>query len=141
VAFDDTRRLWRDLFDRPGGPMTFRFVLQPIMAAIAACHDGLKDARANHTPYLKSLLSEPENRGLRLSEGLVSTARILLLGLVMDAIYQWRLLGTFYPGEAVVIAIALAFVPYLILRGPMTRLARRWGKHHPASGAHKGASR
>ena len=38
------QRFWDDLLERPGGPMTFRFILQPIMAAIAALHDGMKDA-------------------------------------------------------------------------------------------------
>jgi hypothetical protein len=42
----------------------------------------------------------------------------------MDAIYQWIVLKTFYPGEAVIVAIGLAFFPYRLLRGPITRLAR-----------------
>ena len=29
------QRVWRDILDRPGGPMTFRFILQPTMAAVA----------------------------------------------------------------------------------------------------------
>ena len=29
-------RVWRNIVARPGGPMTFRFVLQPAMAAIAS---------------------------------------------------------------------------------------------------------
>jgi hypothetical protein len=33
-------------------------------------------------------------------------------------------LKTFYPGEAVIVAIALAFFPYLLLRGPIARVAR-----------------
>jgi hypothetical protein len=33
-------------------------------------------------------------------------------------------LKTFYPGEAVIVAIALAFFPYLLLRGPIARIAR-----------------
>jgi hypothetical protein len=44
----------------------------------------------------------------------------------MDVIYQWLEFKTFYPGQAAVIAILLAFVPYLLLRGPFERLARRW---------------
>jgi len=44
----------------------------------------------------------------------------------MDVIYQLLVLKTFYPGEAVIIAILLAFVPYLLLRGPIARVARRW---------------
>ncbi len=42
----------------------------------------------------------------------------------MDAIYQWIVLQTFYPAEAVIVAIALAFFPYVLLRGPITRVAR-----------------
>ncbi len=43
----------------PGGPMSFRFVLQPVMAAIAALHDGITDARAHRSPYLWSMIHEP----------------------------------------------------------------------------------
>ncbi len=141
VTIDDTKRLWLDLFERPSGTMSFRFVLQPVMAAIAAAYDGMKDARAHRTPYLRSLLYEPENRGARLSEGFVSTARIMLLGLAMDAVYQWRVLDTFYPGEAVLMALALGFLPYLLLRGLITRAAHRWIRQHPPSNSHQGVPR
>ena len=43
-------RFWEQLLERPGGPMTFRFILQPIMAAIAALHDGIKDAKTAAPP-------------------------------------------------------------------------------------------
>jgi hypothetical protein len=119
-------RLWKDLLARPGGPMTFRFILQPAMAAVAALHDGIKDARLGRSPYFWTIMHNPEERGARLREGLISTARIILLGLGMDAIYQYEVLKTFYPGEAVIIALLLAFVPYLLLRGPIARIARRW---------------
>ena len=59
-----------------------------------------------------------------LREGLNATARIILLGLVMDVIYQLIVLKTFYPNEALVIALLLAFVPYLIIRGLVFRVAR-----------------
>ena len=35
-------RIAQNLFERPGGPMVFRFFLQPTMAAIAAWRDGLE---------------------------------------------------------------------------------------------------
>ena len=61
----------------------------------------------------------------RLREGLNATARIILLGIVMDGMYQMIVLRRFYPGEAVIIALVLAFVPYLLIRGPAARIARR----------------
>jgi hypothetical protein len=119
-------RLWHDIFGRLGGPMTFRFILQPAMAAVAALHDGIQDARLARAPYFWTVLTNPAERAGRLREGLTSTARIILLGLGMDALYQYIVLKTFYPGEMVVIALLLAFVPYLLLRGPVERIARRW---------------
>ena len=106
--------------------MTFRFVLQPLMAAVAAVHDGFRDARTGQSPYLWTMLTHPAERGGRLREGIVATGRILLLGLGMDAIYQAVVLKTFYPGETVIIAILLAFVPYALLRGPAARFASWW---------------
>ncbi|MCV3241707.1 hypothetical protein [Mesorhizobium sp. ZC-5] len=125
------QRLWQDIFDRPGGPMSFRFVLQPIMAAIAAFHDGAKDARLGREPYMTRLLSGSGDRTDLLKEAVISTGRILLLGLVMDGIYQFTVLKTFYPGEMVIITLALALVPYLLLRGLFSRLAR--SRSGPAS--------
>jgi hypothetical protein len=120
------RRIWSDIFNRPGGPMALRFALQPLMALIAALHDGIKDARSGRSPYLWTMLTNPVERGGRFREGLIATGRTLLMGLIMDSIYQAIVLKTFYPGEAVIIAVLLAFVPYLLLRGPIARIARRF---------------
>jgi hypothetical protein len=119
-------RIWKNIFARLGGSMTFRFLLQPTMATIAALHDGIKDARLGRPPYFWTLLHDPEKRGEYLREGVISTARIILLGLGMDAIYQYRVLKTFYPGEAVLIAFLLAFLPYLLLREPIARIASHY---------------
>lgn len=122
---DVRQRIWQDLHDRPGGPMMFRFMLQPVMATIAAFHDGLKDAATGRSPYLWTVLTNQAERSARLSEGLISTGRVILLALGMDVIYQYVALKSFYPGEAVIVAVLLAFVPYLLLRGPIARIARR----------------
>jgi hypothetical protein len=117
-------RIWQNLLDRPSGPMTFRFVLQPVMATIAALLDGMKDARTGRKPYLWTIVTHPAQRGDPLHEGLVATARVILLGLCMDLIYQFIAFDAFHPAEAVIIAGLLAFVPYLLLRGPIARVAR-----------------
>jgi hypothetical protein len=118
-------RFWHNLVDRPSGPMSLRFLLQPTMALIAAIKDGVKDAKTGRSPYFWTVLREPAERTARLSEGLVATAQIIVIGIVMDTIYQWKVLGTFYPLEALICALLLAFVPYLLLRGPVARIARR----------------
>ena len=123
---DVRQRVWQNLLDRPGGPMTFRFFLQPIMATIAALYDGVTYARTGRSPYLWTIFFNPEERGGRLREGLISTARVILLGLCMDLIYQFIEFKTFHPAEAVIIALLLAFAPYLLLRGPCARIVRWW---------------
>ncbi len=119
-------RVWQNLFERPGGPMVFRFFLQPTMAAIAAWRAGVNDARTGRTPFFEAILTDPAQRAGRMNEALVATARIILLGLVMDGIYQVIEFKYFHPAEAAIIALVLALIPYLLLRGLIARTARRW---------------
>lgn len=111
--------------------MRFRFIPQPLMAAIIAIREGLKDARTGNSPYFWTMVGNPRERTRRLNEGLNATSRIILLGLVMDAIYQGIVLRRFYPGEAVIVALLFAFVPYVMMRGPVAPIARRWGVAAP----------
>jgi hypothetical protein len=97
VALATIERVWMQLIERPGGPMTFRFIVQPMMAAIAAIKDGRKDARLGRPPYFWTMLRQPGERIGRLNEGLNATARIIVLGLVMDAVYQVYLLDPSIP--------------------------------------------
>jgi hypothetical protein len=126
VTLEVLQRIWRDLVERPGGPVSFRFILQPTTVAIAAIHDGIRDARAGRSPYFWTLLSRPQERVGRLREGLNATAKIILLGVIMDLIYQHIVFKTFYPAEALIVALLFAFLPYLIIRGPADRIGRRW---------------
>jgi hypothetical protein len=133
ISAEVRQRLWQNLLERPSGPMTFRFILQPIMASIVAWRDAVKDARTGRSPYLWTLLTNRAKAGGRLQEGLIATARILLLGLVMDVIYQAIVFDTFHPGEAAIISILLAFVPYLLLRGPISRVVAWWRARRSAN--------
>jgi hypothetical protein len=126
VSIATFKRIWYQLIERTDAPMRFRFILQPLMAAIAAILAGFKDARTGRSPYFWTMLGNPRERGERLEEGLNATARIIVLGLVMDVIYQIIVLQRFYPAEAVIVALLFAFVPYVIIRGPVARIARWW---------------
>src|SRR5215472_1196431 len=117
-------QFWHDLIERPDGPMRFRFVVQPLMAAIVATRDGLRDARSGRSPYFVTVLTNPLERMGRLREGLNATARIIALGLVLDVIYQAIVFKTFYSDQALVVALVLAFVPYVIIRGVTARVSR-----------------
>jgi hypothetical protein len=131
VTLDTLQRLWHNLLERPDAPMRFRFVLQPLMAAAFAIRDGLRDARAGRAPFFATILWRPRERTARLREALNSTARIILLALFLDVIYQIIVLRTFYPNEAVIIALLLGFVPYAVVRGLATRAATRLYRASP----------
>lgn len=120
-------RFWSDLVGRLTGPMTFRLILQPIMASIAAYADGVKDAKNGRPAYFWALFTQgAAERKRLLDEGWKATLRIILLGVGMDFIYQIIVFGRVYPAELIVVAFVLAFLPYLLLRGPINRIARRW---------------
>jgi len=123
VSTEVVTRIWQNLLDRPGGPFVFRFVLQPIMATLAALRDGMHDARTGRSPFLWTVLTDPAQRRGRLDEALIATSRIVLLGLAIDVVYQIIEFDSFHPVESVLIALLLAFVPYLVLRGLVTRIA------------------
>jgi hypothetical protein len=129
VTIENIERVWSSLLARPSGPLAFRFIMQPSMAAIVAIRDGLYDVRGDRRPFLWTILSNPEERGGRLLEGLNATARIILLGLAMDTVYQIIVFKAFYPYEALIIALLLAFVPYLLIRGVASRISR-WYRVH-----------
>jgi hypothetical protein len=125
-SLDVQQRFWNDIADRIHGPMTFRFILQPAMALIAAIADGVSDARHGHKSFFWSVHGDPTQRAGRLREGLMSTARVVLLGISMDVIYQFKVFDQFYPAEAVMMALLLAVIPYFIFRWLVELVARRW---------------
>jgi hypothetical protein len=113
------------LLARVSGPMKFRLVLQPCMAAFFAVRSGLADARAGKSPYFWCLFSDPGQRTDMIKDGWKSVGKIFILALVLDVVYQIIELRFVYPGEAIIVAFILAIAPYLILRGLVTRLARK----------------
>ncbi|HEX4772376.1 MAG TPA: hypothetical protein VH351_16180 [Bryobacteraceae bacterium] len=122
-------RVGHNLIDRVTGPMKFRLVLQPIMATIFAIRSGLADAKLGKTPYFWGLLSDPADRDAMLKNGWKSVGKVFILALILDVVYQIIEQRFVYPGEALIVAFVLAIVPYLVLRGLVTRMARR-NSHH-----------
>jgi len=118
-------RFMENMVDRVSGPMKFRLVLQPIMASFFAIHAGLKDAEAGNPPYFWGLFTHPNQRAEMLRDGWKSVGKIFILALVLDVVYQIIVDRFVYPGEAIAVSILLAFVPYLLLRGLVTRIFKK----------------
>jgi len=117
-------RALTNLAARVGGPMTFRIILQPLMASIFAFRDGLKDAREGRPPYLWTLITDPSQRVDLIRQGWAAVGRVFILAIVMDVIYQLIVVGWIYPFETLTVSILLAVIPYLVIRGPVNRLVR-----------------
>jgi hypothetical protein len=118
-------RISQDLIGGVTGPMKFRLVLQPAMAVFFAIRGGLQDAREGKPPYFWALFTDPGERRLMLKNGWKSVGKVFILAIVLDAVYQIIVHHSGYPGETVLVAIILAIVPYLLIRGPVNRIVQR----------------
>jgi hypothetical protein len=125
-------RFVSDLVGRLHGPFSFRFLMQPTMALIYAAHDGLADARVGRPPYFWTIFTQPGERWRLLREGWRAVTRVLVLGAVMDAIYQLIVFRWIHPLQLVVVVPGLAFVPYVLCRGPVERIATWWATRRRA---------
>jgi len=112
------------LIGRLAGPIMFRVIVQPTMAVIVAIRDGLKDAKTGRPLYFYSLLTHPTERRQLLKDGWKSVGLVFVSAIVIDGVYQVIVFRRFYPGEALHVAIVLAIVPYLLIRGLANRIAR-----------------
>jgi hypothetical protein len=117
-------RVFNDILGRLDGPLHFRFFLQPGMAIFFAIRDGLRDARQGRPAYFWSLFTEPDLRGELLRDGWKSISKVFIIAAVLDLIYQLIVLRWFYPGETLLVAVLLALIPYVLVRGPVNRLKR-----------------
>jgi hypothetical protein len=118
-------RAWEMLIGRADGPLTFRLILQPTVAAIFAIRAGLRDAREDRTAYFWSVFTNPVQRRDLLRQGWKDVGKVFMVAIVLDVVYELIVYRWVYPGQAVIVASVLAIVPYLLVRGPVTHIMRR----------------
>ena len=121
-----------DIPRRLSGPGRFRFVLQPLIAVILGIRSGLSDAREGRPPYLYAVLFHRHLRGELLRSGFATVINLMLMGILMDAVFQWIIFGVSYPGAALVVGPVLIFTPYAIARAFTTRIASKGKTTKPA---------
>ena len=109
---------------RLSGPGRFRFVFQPLTAILLGIRSGREDARKGQPPFLAAVLLHPVLRRDLLKSGFQTIVNLLLMGILLDSLFQWILLGTSYPGAAVVVGPVLIAVPYSVTRALTNRIAR-----------------
>jgi hypothetical protein len=128
-------RLVTNLIGRLTGPLTMRLFLQPGVAAFFAVRDGVKDAQEGRPPhFFRIVTGPPEARRRRARETWNAVAKVFIMAVVLDCVYQFLVIRWIYPGESIVTATILAILPYVILRGIVNRIARMWMQPHGGIG-------
>jgi hypothetical protein len=122
---DFVTRVFTDLVGRVEGPMKLRLIIQPLVAVFFAVRAGLRDAREGRPPYFWALAFDAGDRRQLLGQGWRDIAKLFVAAVILDVIYQFIALHTVYLGEAIVVAILLAIIPYLLVRASVTRLFGR----------------
>jgi hypothetical protein len=111
------------LMARLHGPMSLRFVVQPVVAIFLAIRDGRKDAREGRVPYFWGLFSHAGHRLELLRSGWKSIGKVFIIAVVLDVIFQLLVFHDLRILGALLAGLILAIIPYLLLRGPVNRLS------------------
>jgi hypothetical protein len=118
------QRVVQNLFARLDGPLHFRIIAQPAMAILFAIIDGVRDAKTAKPAYFWALLTAAGHRKELLRDGWGSVGKIFIIAIILDVVYQLEVHSAVYLGETLIVAFALAIVPYVVLRGPINRVMR-----------------
>jgi hypothetical protein len=124
AMLDVWTRVWDDITSGRHAPLAFRFILQPAVAAFFAIRAGRKDAREGLPLYMWALVQDRAQRKVLLREGWRHIGKVFIFAIIMDGIYQFISVRWFYPGEAVIVAVVLAVLPYLVFRSVVNRILR-----------------
>jgi len=119
-------RGWENFLARPGGHFGLRFYMQPAMASFIALRAGLRDAREHRPAYLWAALTDASARRQLLHGGWKDIRTVFIVAVLLDIAYQLVTHQGIYTFEVLFTATLLAVVPYLLLRGPIGRLAGLW---------------
>lgn len=113
------------LAGRESGPMHLRLIMQPVMAVALAIRAGVRDAREGHPPYFFwPVFVDKAQRKALVSLAWQDIGKVFIAALVLEVVYELIVSRWIYPSHALAVAIVLAVIPYLLVRGPVTRLVR-----------------
>jgi hypothetical protein len=113
------------ILDRLQGPLSFRFILQPLLAMALGIRDGRRDARSGLPPYLFDVLFDGKNRLSRLKASAPSLLLPFALAIVLDIVVQFMVFDRFFVGQGIVVGLFVIALPYAICRGLANRLSVR----------------
>jgi len=110
------------LIGRVDGPLTLRLIMQPLVAMFFAFRAGMRDAEQGRSPYFWRVWGHAGSRRELIVEGWKHVRNVFIAAVAFDVGYQYIEYRWVYPGQAVIVAVVLAIVPYIIMRGLSNRL-------------------
>ena len=128
-----------ELGGRLSGPLNFRLVVMPTVVTVLAILADRRDAREGRPAPLGAFIKDPIERRRLFRIGVKDAGRIVLMALVLDTAYQLMVFRRVYTGQLLTVAFVCAVVPYFLVRGPITCIARllyhKWaGPAHAPTG-------
>lgn len=115
------------LIGREHGQLHFRFVMQPVVAVVIAIRVGVRDAREGRPPYFFwPIFTNKARRAELIRQARRDVGKVFIAAFVLDVIYELIVWRWVYPTQAMLVAMVLAIIPYLLVRGPVTRIAKRF---------------
>lgn len=122
MFWDELSRAVDELLGRAGGPLRIRLLIQPTIAITLAILAGLRDVRENKPPFLWEFVRNAGQRRALIKKVWKDLGRLLVAAFIIDSLYQLIALTTFHLLQTLIVTFALALLPYIILRGLVTRI-------------------
>lgn len=111
-----------DLAARIAGPMSFRFIIQPLVAVILGIRDGRLDAKAGTPPFIYNVIFKKEHYRSQFRNALHSLLTPVIVGTVLDAIAQYLIFKHIRPLPALLVGTFIMGFPYSLSRGISNRI-------------------
>ena len=112
------------LLERFDGPLNFRLVVMPTVVTLLALRADWKDAREGRPAFLGAFIKDPVERRRLFRSAVKDIGRVFIVAVVLDTAYQLIVYHWVYPGQVLTVAFVCAVLPYVLVRGPITRIAR-----------------
>lgn len=113
-----------ELLGRASGPLHLRLAIMPTVVTFFAVRAGLRDAREGRPAVSWAVLGNPAERTRVIRSAMKDIGRVFVTALVVDTTYQLVVLRAFHFLQLLIVAVGCAIVPYILIRGPVTRLTR-----------------
>ena len=112
------------LISRADGPLHFRLLVMPTVVTILAILADRRDVREGRATPLGAFFADPTERRRLFRSALKDIGRVFVVAVVMDTAYQLWVFRWIYPVQLLIVAVACAIVPYVLVRGPIIRVVR-----------------